>query len=711
MASEMDLPHISPTTKDAATNNRLPVPATPIACRHCSRQFATISVDTGLVPYTQQEQVCTFCDPFLELYETLQTKESEHTALLDRGPKHHGRALAHRSYISARVALENFLMAVDAPHDSTISVAQAGSATRVEPVQLERTDDPAAGVAHEHGDDQQALEGGPAPDETVSSLKLKRKLGRRSDASVPDRKRTKFTETVEERSQYRSTEEFNRGAKGYIPGRYVAAEGSEFLDTSGSSISFTKFTGQKKKGSLFVDVVPKNKVQEGEDEHPVSLKKGRGKGKKTQGRDRSPETEQTESQTDISELTASRRSRSTTPPATTRPRRTVAQYDGVLESPTTSPGKPSLVVVLKLCRRPDVDTSEAVQGPTRLSERIESRHQSPADSISHDPVKQNTEVAKTKELFTSIHRASSGLQVVASSKYTDVISAAVHNVEDSFKSLTALDKAGCKVPSSTSHSTERPERNSVLSQRSSAATGIGEICNGDANLALDATVLDRTPRRDELDALSMASLETTSAVRDTEKASLVPPIENPSSLPSVNQTYSRFSLASAGSGITGRPSAQPHVAFRAVPAKSDLSVLLSSGAPLAIHMPSSTDSPLTEEYLKPGAAPFRQPPAPRPFCRLSIPCLLKQPPIHQSLQEPSAPQVVQEPTEPHHVHQAPPPRSFQTPSKYQSIQQSLPPQSIHPPSSPQFVQQPPVSRSIQELPGAQSATISKQATS
>lgn len=375
--------------------------ATSITCRYCSCCFAKISLETGLIPLTQQQQqqqVCASCHPFLDLYKTLQTKESEHTALLDRGPKHHGRKLALEQYRNAKVALENFLIAVETPREPASRMLQAGFVNRVEPVQFERSN-----AAYEQGDGQQILDERAAPARPVSpmgfSTTIKRKPECMSHASNGERKRIKFTETGYERAQYRSTEEFNRGSKGYVPGRYVPAEGSEFLDTSGSTKSFAKFTGQKKMGSGFVDIVPRDGEQEGEGVSPILHKKGTGKNKRTQSDKTSHEIQQTASQTNDRELRVSKRSRSTTPPATTRPQRTAAQYDGHQESPTNPPDESSLVVAPKPI---EDDTTKKVEERARELECMEGCRPSLLDIASHEPGKHATEAASIRDSATNI---------------------------------------------------------------------------------------------------------------------------------------------------------------------------------------------------------------------------------------------------------------------------------------------------------------------
>ncbi|KAJ4984306.1 hypothetical protein SVAN01_10211 [Stagonosporopsis vannaccii] len=579
----MDVLLVSPTKEDAAADSKPPRPATPITCRHCGCCFAIISVEAGLVPFTQKEQVCAFCDPFLKLYETLRTKESEHTAFLDRGPRHHGRKSAHEQYRNARIALENFLLAVETPHQPNFGMTQAEIVNDVEHVQLERTDGPLA--AQEHGDDQKALDEGPVrtgpASPTDSSTITKHKPKRKSDTSFVERKRIKFTETVEERSQYRSTDEFNRGAKGYVPGRYVAAEGTEFLDTSGSTLSFAKFTGQKKMGSGFVDIVPKADFQEGENAPSRLLKEERGKNK-TQGREAYHETRQSARQTENRELRASRRPRSVKPSATARPRRTAAQFDGHYETHTRSSGRPPLIVALKYSPGIEADAIKKVEQSAQVSKHL---RQSTLDGDYIEPAGRSTEIASIKDIVTNIQGELSHLQEVAvSSGYKDLVLAAVRGFAHILEPLIALndtepgltetnegviDGGGAFEEATTATSHEIPssilypvvpvEGGKGAVQESFAATAIRGLENGDVSLAPDTNSLSNVLLKDELNAPGIALHATTRASRDTETMSpsasfstIYPPP------PSVDQTSLRACPSSTSSGRSTHSSVSKH---------------------------------------------------------------------------------------------------------------------------------------------------------
>ena len=244
VASEVPESHntTNNTTNNIATDKELSNATTRATCKGCNRQFATISAGGRLVPCSPEQRNCTSCEPFQELYETLQSREQEWTALMDRGPKHHGRVKAHWKYRNARVALENFLINVEAP-DTT----QAAFVIHADGVQTECE-------AELDGTSKHGEKNGHGLPTEVSPT-TKRKLTQKSGGSNTERKRIKFPDTVAESLQYRIPLEYYRGAKEYVPGKYGAAEGSQFLDTSGSTLTFAKFTGQKKVRSGFVDIV------------------------------------------------------------------------------------------------------------------------------------------------------------------------------------------------------------------------------------------------------------------------------------------------------------------------------------------------------------------------------------------------------------------------------------------------------------------------
>lgn len=430
-----------PTRNDTAADNKHAQPATPVRCKHCNRRFATISAEGGLNPSTSHEQACASCEPFLGLHDTLRAREQEHTALLDRGPKHHGRILAHEQFRKARVALENFLVSIEASFD----VAQAGYANRTESVSLERANEPKE--SPKHGDDQSSLNGtSPSVGHvspTTASPTMKRKLARNSGALSLERKRIKFCEDVEERPEYRGTLEYYRSAKEYVPGRYAVTEGSEYEDTSGSTISFAKFTGQKKVGSTFVDIISKEGAREGGTQTSAVKKRGKGNDKKSLGLTDKPDTlEKDESQMDSRELRLSRRARSTTPPATTSPRRISAPYDGQEDELSEGPNDtPSFVVTLKIPQLTKYAPLTNGDKPDLESRHIGGGQRSSSGSNINKTALEAPEPAIINQIITNIHRELRILQqTTVSPKYVDMVTKAVRGCIEALEPLEHLDR-------------------------------------------------------------------------------------------------------------------------------------------------------------------------------------------------------------------------------------------------------------------------------
>ncbi|XPS71279.1 hypothetical protein M3J09_003467 [Ascochyta lentis] len=491
------------TLNQSLTTSTPPGPATSIQCRHCNRHLATTSVEDGFVPSVSQAQPCALCEPFLGLHKTLQTREQEHKALSDRGPKHHGRALAHERFRNSRVALENFLISIEAPNKASFDVAQAGFANRADPAQPDSKAEMARPDDGQRVSREEPLQVEQIPPTRIPPV-IKRGLKRDSRAVNSERKRIKFTESVEERPEYRSFSEFYRAGNGYIPGRYVVAEGSEYLDTSGLNLTFTKFTGQKKVGSTFVDVVPKKEPQEGGGSVPAVRGKRRGNRKHKQGgqeRDGAghkglddseskperekdhnqtntrvlknipknrattppattrsrrgfddwesePEREKDHNQTNTRVLRNTRRSGATTPPVTTKPRRRVTQYDGQDDEAQHSfCSKPSLIVVLKTSYPAKEGVFAGAGESTNAPKRGEKLQGLSRKIDRGEATREAADLASTNHFVTNLQRDLSSLQqAIVTPRLTRIISTAVHDI---FEVLEPLRKLFETTPSET----------------------------------------------------------------------------------------------------------------------------------------------------------------------------------------------------------------------------------------------------------------------
>jgi hypothetical protein len=452
-------------------------------------------------------------------------------------------------------------MNVEAPDEATFDVAQAGFANRADPVQLERADDAAERSKPEP--DHQTLNGMAPRTEhgspTEVSPAIKRKLVRNPGAPNFERKRIKFTETVEERPEYRGSLEFYRGAKEYVPGRYVAAEGSEYLDTSGSTLSFAKFTGQKKVGSTFVDIVPKVEAKESEGGGTATKRQDKVKSKKKQNdqKEGQPESQNNETQMIDRELRNTGRSLSITPPLTTRPRRKTAQYDGKDdEAAEQSYNRPSLVAVLRTSLPGEASTllNENISAHIpKHAEEVQRSHIGPdvAETALNDTAKEAAEAANISETLGNIRRELSILQQTTfTSKHRDVVWTAIQSFfkvleslnavlmmrpnedkeageapeEDSiyFEALDATDKL---VPANTPHLSGRFKRSKIDTLWTDATPQVEETDAAGANPTLDANVLDAIPKEDEQNTSGVLELDKIEDGNDQHQDRLVPSIE------------------------------------------------------------------------------------------------------------------------------------------------------------------------------------------
>lgn len=350
-------------TNDTATDDKGAQPMAAVRCKHCGRGLANISEEGRLDFSIAYEQACASCEPLSGLYEMLRTREQEHTSFVNRGPKHHGRFRAHEQLLKARVELENFLASVQASSEVSLDVAQAESANLMEPASFERTQEPEGQSKHVNGqivmDDVSLPVDRLSP--TTASPSIKRKLARDSGASALERKRIKFGEDVTERPEYRGSLEYYRGAKEYVPGRYAVTDGSEYENTSGSTISFARFTGQRKVGSRFVDIVPKEETPGGEERTSAIKSGGKSGHMENLAFTGKPDTSENGAvELSSRALRLSRRTRSTPPPASVRPHSIDTQLDGQEDEPPKGTNNFSTMVAVLKC--PNLSETNALNG-------------------------------------------------------------------------------------------------------------------------------------------------------------------------------------------------------------------------------------------------------------------------------------------------------------------------------------------------------------
>lgn len=221
-----------------------------IRCKHCKRVVAFATPD-GLLPNTSalEAKGCDLCHTFLLKYESLSGAKAKYATFSDRRDTHGPKVDALIALRQARIDLENWLLQMETPHHAA-------------------DEKPALFEEHQHGTKRSYPDSYPTK---VCDVVIKPIYERcDSTSSLPERKKIKFSDTVEFRDDYRPAEQYSRSEKSYERGRYAPPEDAKYLDTSGSSKTFFKFTGYKKVGKDWVNLWK----EEDEDEaKPGRLKK------------------------------------------------------------------------------------------------------------------------------------------------------------------------------------------------------------------------------------------------------------------------------------------------------------------------------------------------------------------------------------------------------------------------------------------------------
>ncbi|KAF3045613.1 hypothetical protein E8E12_010623 [Didymella heteroderae] len=476
---------------------------------------------------------------------------------------------------------------------------------------------------------------------SAASPKAKRKMVQTSGISNAEHKRIKFVEDIEERSEYRGTLEYYRGAKEYVPGRYAVTEGSEYEDTSGSTISFAKFTGQKKMGSKFVNITPKEEVYDGKERSSVVKKTPKvGDKKNFDGLDKpdSPEKAKHKSQMSSRELRLSRRARSTTPPAATKPRRVSARREEQKDIPQEAAyGAPALVVSLKVPKLPNDHVLANGGILSSVSRHVEEGQRSSDDAGSDEAATGGTEPPIIERVVSNIQRELRYLQqTMVLPKYTDMVSKATYGCQEALEPLKPNDHI--KPYHAAGAGSPQEEDGSIYFEASDGTGGstfadMPDLCANDSSNAgevvpewneaplhneypsesdvsptLDVNTLDDMPKRDK-QSMSEA-LELKKSVNDHGEND--GPLANDVKVDQENlNDYSTRPVASPSYTSNGVNTASLRRSGR-----------LSSTAPLHHRSPENILNkaparPSTSRSWRPAVAPSRRPPA------SSIPNLLK----------------------------------------------------------------------------------------
>jgi hypothetical protein len=213
-----------------------------IVCKACAKTIATVS-GTGLVPETcaTGAQGCDTCKQFRPLYDSMQAADEAYASFEKNSDNYKPKQAARVNVRQTHMQLDNFLISVEgAAEDSQATLFNT----------------------HADSEDHRAARDGeshetkrPRSSSSISKGYLPMSPPSvHGTASLPERKRIKFSDSVEFRKDYRPSESYSRNDGAYERGRYAPPEGGEHLDTSGHDKTFLKFTGMKKVGKKWVDV-------------------------------------------------------------------------------------------------------------------------------------------------------------------------------------------------------------------------------------------------------------------------------------------------------------------------------------------------------------------------------------------------------------------------------------------------------------------------
>jgi hypothetical protein len=228
-----------------------------VKCKSCARVLATVSA-TGLVPTASPDTShagCSTCQQFDTLYDAIRTADTE-WAVLENKRDSISKSFARDSHKKAHMEFDNWLMTVEAPGPSRD--AQNVYQKEGDIVEDHERQTPGTKRRRSHSPtiQQSADASDSAPHEQQAIALSLRPSPKRSHSAAPltGRKRLKFSDSVEFHDSYRSSEQYHRPSETYARGRNAPPEGSEYMDTSGSGLTFLKFTGMKKVGAKWVEL-------------------------------------------------------------------------------------------------------------------------------------------------------------------------------------------------------------------------------------------------------------------------------------------------------------------------------------------------------------------------------------------------------------------------------------------------------------------------
>ncbi|KAH8728928.1 hypothetical protein GQ44DRAFT_768800 [Phaeosphaeriaceae sp. PMI808] len=209
-----------------------------IICKSCAKTIATVS-ETGLVPceVALDAQRCETCSQFWPLYDAKEAADEAYAAFNGRRDNYKPKQDALLKFRTAHMDLDNWLMGTEAKNTNMPHSTQWEDEARL------IKEDVQQGT-------KRSMSQSPTAEKSSPILPK----GCRNTSFLPKPKRLKFSESVEFREHYRSSNHYSRTDKAYVPGRYAPRTDGEHLDTSGCQKTFVKFTGVKKVGKRWINV-------------------------------------------------------------------------------------------------------------------------------------------------------------------------------------------------------------------------------------------------------------------------------------------------------------------------------------------------------------------------------------------------------------------------------------------------------------------------
>ncbi|KAF1841791.1 uncharacterized protein K460DRAFT_369804 [Cucurbitaria berberidis CBS 394.84] len=245
----------------------------PIKCKSCDRVLANVS-PKGLVATDATEITgCDTCQRFSALYDAMQAADEEYAPLVQKGDKHHGKQFAVAKVRKTHMDFDNWLIGVEAPVKQSAE-QQDGSKEEWQEAEVNTQDraghhqgikrtrsySPTHQQSEMDSKRSEALEDQQIQQQQQQTVSIPHRPSPKrsySTTSLPERKRLKFSNSVEFRDDYRNYLTLGRSSDEYMPGRYAPPE-EGYLDTSGADQSFPKFTGLKKVRGAWVEVKEKD---------------------------------------------------------------------------------------------------------------------------------------------------------------------------------------------------------------------------------------------------------------------------------------------------------------------------------------------------------------------------------------------------------------------------------------------------------------------